>query len=372
MVLVPSIAACTFHRHEDFTPSIHFCAMFEFVLLGNPLWKWVIAIAVTVGVTGFLKVAQRLAVSRLRVLTRRTKSTVDDMFVDMLAGTKLFLLFIVACDVGIRFLILSPTVAHVFDRITVAAVLLQGGFWGAHVIRYLIGVWMKSPEGDEASVHASGALGVIANILLWALLLLLFLDNLGFDVTALITGLGIGGIAVALAVQNILSDLFASLSIVLDKPFLVGDAITVDEFAGTVEHIGLKTTRVRSYSGEQIVISNNDLLKSRIRNFKRMEERRVLSLYTVSLDLGGDILAAVPSMLREAVNEAPPARFDRAHLRDITPAGIVFELVYYIPSPDFNLFMECRQNVHIAVVKRFAQAGVPFARPRPIWDQGAA
>jgi len=188
-------------------------------------------------------------------------------------------------------------------------------------------------------------------------------DNLGFNVTTLVASLGIGGVAVALAVQNILGDLFASLSIALDKPFVIGDFIVVDDIAGTVEHVGLKTTRVRSLSGEQVVFSNADLLKSRIHNYKRLYERRVLFGFGVLYRTPPEQLAAIPPMVREIITGQVGTRFDRAHFKGFGASSLDFEVVYFVLDPDYNRYMDIQQAINLELVNRFAAAGVEFAFP---------
>ena len=199
--------------------------------------------------------------------------------------------------------------------------------------------------------------------MLWILLFLVALDNFGADVTTLIAGLGVGGIAIALAVQNILGDLFASFSIVLDKPFIIGDFIIVGDHLGTVEYIGLKTTRLRSLSGEQLIFSNTDLLGSRIRNYKRMYERRVVFSVAVVYQTPEEKLAAIPEMIREIVEAQAQIRFDRAHFKDFGAYALNFEVVYWILSPDYNLYMDIQQTINLAIFRQFNETGIAFAYP---------
>jgi len=217
--------------------------------------------------------------------------------------------------------------------------------------------------GDGAGTTTVAALSFISKVVLWSIVLLLALENLGFDVTALVAGLGVGGIAVALALQNILGDLFASLSIVLDKPFLVGDYIVVDSLQGTVEHIGLKTTRVRSLSGEQIIFSNADLLKSRVRNFKRMQERRVAFAFGVTYQTTEAQLTAIPAIVRGVVSAQRDTRFDRTHFQAIGESALTFEAVYYVTNPDYTAFMDIQQAINLALLQRFREEGIVFAYP---------
>jgi small-conductance mechanosensitive channel len=230
----------------------------------------------------------------------------------------------------------------------------------------------RRKEEDAGSATTLAALGFVAKLVLWSVVLLLALDNLGVNITGLIAGLGIGGIAVALALQNVLGDLFASLSIVLDKPFVIGDFIIVDEFLGTVEHIGLKTTRVRSLSGEQLVFSNADLLGSRIRNFKRMYERRVAFTVGVTYQTPAEKLPRISAILREVIEAQRDVRFDRAHFKEYGDFALIYEVVYYVTSPDYNKYMDIQQAVNFDIYGRFQQEGLDFAYPtQTLFVQGA-
>lgn len=195
------------------------------------------------------------------------------------------------------------------------------------------------------------------------LVVLVALDNVGVNVTALVAGLGIGGIAVALAAQNVLGDLFASLAIVLDRPFVLGDSIAVDTFQGTVESIGVKTTRLRSLSGEELVFSNSDLLKGPIRNYKRMTERRVLFNVGVAYDTPRETVARIPGMLREIVESQSPVRVDRAHFKSLGDSALVFEVVYFVLTPDYSRYMDIQQAVNLAILEQFAQQQIEIAYP---------
>jgi small-conductance mechanosensitive channel len=212
-------------------------------------------------------------------------------------------------------------------------------------------------------VGSLAVIGFVVRVLIWALVALLTLDNLGIDVTALVAGLGIGGIAVALAVQNILGDLFASLSITFDKPFVVGDFLIVDDFLGSVEYIGIKSTRLRSLSGEQIVLSNADLLKSRIRNYGRMVERRVLFATSVTYETPVEKLERVAPLIREIVQAQPDTRFDRSHFAKHGPSSLDFETVYYVLSADYNRYMDIQQAINLRLHREFARIGIEFAYP---------
>ncbi len=199
--------------------------------------------------------------------------------------------------------------------------------------------------------------------LLWSLILVLLLENAGVDLSALLAGLGIGGIAVALAVQNILGDLFCFAAIVFDKPFEQGDFLVVGEQRGTVEKIGIRTTRVRSLDGEQLVFANNDLVSSRIRNFKRMQERRVVFQLGVIYETAPEKLRRIPQLIASIINEIPGTRFDRAHFAGFGDFSLNFEIVYYVLDSDYNRYMDIQQTINLALCERLALDGIEFAYP---------
>jgi small-conductance mechanosensitive channel len=253
---------------------------------------------------------------------------------------------------------------RLIDLIAIMGLLAQAALWiNCAIASSLKRSIAKRQTADGETITALSMLGFGARVLVWAMIILLILDQLGFEITALVAGLGIGGVAIALAVQNILGDLFASLSIVLDKPFTVGDFIVVGEDRGTVEHIGIKTTRVRALSGELIVFSNNDLLKSRIHNFKRMFQRRVLFAVDVIYQTPPDVLERIPGIMREAIEKQPKTRFDRAHLKECGAHSYVFEAVYFVLDSSYNIYMDIHEAVNLHIIREFERSGIEFAYP---------
>lgn len=216
---------------------------------------------------------------------------------------------------------------------------------------------------DPALAGSLDIIMFIAGLIVWAMAFLLALDNLGIQIKPLLAGLGIGGIAVALAVQTVLGDLLASMSIALDKPFTIGDALQVDDIAGTVEHIGVKSTRVRSVSGEQVIISNADILKSRVRNNGRMRERRTAFLLNVTYGTPLEQLREIPAAVREIVELQPKARFDRCHLMTFADWALRYEVVFFMTVPDYAAYADTQQAINFAIVERFKTMGVEFAFP---------
>lgn len=328
---------------------------------GNSLAQWLAAGKLAAALFLAVWLLRMLVVRRLARLAERTDTDVDDFLVDLLRRTRMWLLAFPALAAGALHLALPARVDRLLLVATTIAVFVQIGLWGGAVVDYLVTRARRSDGGPSATTLL--ALGFGGKLALWSLVLVIALDNLGVNVTALVAGLGVGGIAIGLATQNILGDLFSSLSIVIDKPFEVGDAITVGEFSGTVEHVGLKTTRLRSINGEQVVFSNGDLLQSRIRNLRRMTERRVAINLGLTYATTAEQLTALPGELRAIVEGQSGLRFDRAHFRGFAPSALELELVYWVEGPELAAALDAQQEVNLAILRRFAALGVSFAYP---------
>jgi small-conductance mechanosensitive channel len=334
------------------------------VVLGQPLLAWITAVAVAAVVYTILMVVRIRVTARLGKITSRTSTTIDDVFITLVRSTSKVYLTVVSSWFGLNVLDISDRVSSVAGSVLVIATFVQLALWGNTAVT----LWVRRrtdelESTDPGTVTTLQGLSYVIRVIVWSAALLLALDNLGVDVTALVAGLGVGGIAVALAVQSILSDLFASLSIALDKPFVIGDFIIVGDFQGTIEKIGLKTTRVRSLSGEQIIFSNSDMLTSRIRNYKRMQERRVPFTVGVTYQTPVDDLEAIPGVVREIIESVDGARFDRAHFKGLGESAFLFEFVYYVLSADYNQFMDVQQVINLGICRTFEDRGINFAYP---------
>ncbi len=334
------------------------------LLANNHYADWLTAAGVAAVVLVVFYLLQRLVVHRVADYAKRTASAIDDAIADILGRTKLWFGLAVAIYLGAHSLTLPERVARVLDHFIAIAVIVQLAVFANRALALWLGHYLaEKRERDAASATTLSVLGFIGRVALWSITLLLILDNLGVNITALVTGLGIGGVAVALAVQNILGDIFASLSIALDKPFVIGDFIVVGEHLGTVEYIGLKTTRIRSLSGEQIVFGNADLLESVIRNYKRMDERRVLFQFGAIYQTPYEKLVRIPAIVREIVESLDKTRFDRAHFKAYGDSSLDFEVVYSVRDPDYNLYRDIQQAINLALFRRFAEEGIEFAYP---------
>ncbi|HUS65286.1 MAG TPA: mechanosensitive ion channel family protein [Kofleriaceae bacterium] len=335
------------------------------VYLGNSVRAYLTAAGAVLAVLLVVKVVVHVLVKRLSLLAQRTKTSVDDTVIRILGATRFLLATIVALHLGAQLLTLRADVATWLRLAAVLAFLLQVGLWlSASVTATAVRMREKKmTRGDTAGLGVITMMGLFGRIVVWVVVVLLALDNLGVNITAAVAGLGIGGIAVALAAQNILGDIFASVSIMLDQPFVIGDTIHVGDLVGTVEHIGVKTTRLRSVNGEQLVFSNGDLLGSRIRNYQRMAERRVVLALGVTYQTPIATLERLPALVKEIIEREPQTRFDRAHLKSFGASSLDYEVVYWIKTPDYGVFMDTQQRVDLEVLRAFERLGVDFAYP---------
>jgi len=333
-------------------------------LYNNTVKEWLIALSILLVVFFVARIMKRLIYGQVNKIATRTDNVWDNLAAELINRIKSFFLLTVTFYFGSLWLSLPKTIADIIGTFVAIVILIQLAILGTHIISFWVDHQKKQRiELDAAAVTTFTAVGFIIRIILWSIILLIALDNLGVDVTALITGLGISGVAVALAVQNILGDLFASFSIVLDKPFVIGDFIIVDDYLGTVEHIGLKTTRVRSLSGEQLIFSNADLLRSRVRNYRRMYERRVVFSVGVVYQTPYEKLKQIPTLIQEIIEAQEHVTFDRAHFRQYGPYSLDFEIVYWVKNPDYNVYMNIQQAINLAIFQRFEKEQIEFAYP---------
>lgn len=331
-------------------------------IFNNSVTAWLIAGGIFLGVLAILlgvRIVVRSYAKRLQA-TPRTELLEIPMLV--LCRTTLLFLFLVALFAGAQALDLGEPVNRFLRTLLTIAFFWQLGVWFAATVR----VWIERRRLDNSEENRAvlGSLGIIrfiANVLIWTLVLLATLDNLGVNITALVAGLGIGGVAVALALQNVLGDLFASLSIALDRPFVVGDFLAIDTFLGAVENIGIKSTRLRSLDGEQIILANGDLLKSRVRNFGRMAERRVQFTTMVAYGTSVEFIEKIPAWIREFIQAEKGTRFDRSHFLRHGEKALEFESVYYVLSADYNRYMDIQQGINLKIHRRLQENGISFA-----------
>lgn len=335
-------------------------AVLNFKILDISVLEWLIAFVVLLLCYGVLQHVKQLALRQVKRISERAPNLWNELAYREVSQTKLFFLLVLSLHLASLTLPLQTGPQEVVKLVTKAAMLIQIAIWGTALIDFLIYNRTQERESvDPSTATTMNAMNLMARLVLWAIIVLILLENIpGVQINSLIASLGITGIAVALAVQRILGDLFASLSITLDKPFVLGDFITVDQFQGTVEKIGLKSTRLRSLSGEQLIFSNTDLLTSRIHNYQRMARRRVQFPVRVSLKTPIDKLAEIPKMIQDSISSLDEVTFDRANFKEIGATAFLFDVVYYLETADYDTYMERQQAINLALLQRFQAAQI--------------
>jgi small-conductance mechanosensitive channel len=335
----------------------------DIVYFGNSLRLWLVAAVVATAAFFVLEVAKAVLTRRLAKRAAKSDTQVDDTAVEILRAIRVSTLLVVSLYLGFRILVLPPQASSAFGFLLTLALAYQAAALANVAIDRWLAVRFAQPGLPRTAGAGFGAVRFVARAVAWGAIVLVALDNLGIEITTLVAGLGVGGVAVALAVQSILGDVFCSLSILLDKPFEIGDFIVVGDLAGTVENIGVKTTRVRSLGGEQLVFSNSDLVGSRVRNYKRMRERRILFEFGVTYQTPPEKLAQIPATVRRIIEGLDDTRFDRANFKGFGDSALLFEVVYFVLVPDYNQYMDMQEAINLALVRAFAKDDIEFAYP---------
>lgn len=333
------------------------------IYFGNAVSDYLYAAAVFGIVLAGLYLLRSLGLARLRELAKRTKTDLDDLLVDLIYAIKAPEYHLISLYAGIHFLAL-PASAHKFLFGLILVVLsVRAVMLAQKLLDYWLEKFTADRYTDEAvRVTVLKSARVVLKSLLWVTAVIFVLSNLGVNVTAALAGLGIGGVAVALAAQAILGDLFNFFVILLDKPFKIGDFIILDDMLGTIEHIGLKSTRVRSLGGELIIISNSRMLTGGLRNYKAMEQRRVVFKLGVVYQTPPEKLRLIPSLIKEAVSSTPDAKIDRSNMAAYGDFSIDFETVYYTVA-DYAKYMDTNEAILLKIGDAFAKNKIEFAYP---------
>ena len=349
-------------EHFDFLKNVYY---------GNSLGAYIIAAATFVAVVAGFMIARRLMLARLTALAERTTTDIDDFAVNLLGMIRSPECYLVGFYFATRPLQFDPRVDHLLRSVVIVVLAYRALTMLQMTVEYTIRRLMTGPDADQSDKDTAKTVTLILRGVLWVLAVIFVLDNLGINVSSMVAGLGIGGVAVALAAQAVLGDLFSAVAIHLDKPFVVGDFIIVGDCLGTVDRIGVKTTRLRSLTGELLVMSNSNLTSSTIRNYKRMYERRVVFKFGLLYSTPAAALAAMPEAVRAIIAKDKMLRFDRAHFGGLGDSSLDFEVVYYVLSPDYNKYMDSHQAVLLGLVEEVRKRGLDFAYPtRTLFIEG--
>jgi small-conductance mechanosensitive channel len=338
--------------------------LIELSYFNNQVSDYLISLAILAGLVIVIKIADLIVVHRLKRVAARTEGQFDDRLVEAIDKKIVPLLYLGAVYLSTKNLTVSPLVQKIINISGSVILTYLAAKFILSLAVYSVETYWKKRGGDEASQKAAyrGILTVL-KLVVWSLALIILLDNFGVKISALMAGLGIGGLAIAFAAQKVLGDLFSYFSIFFDRPFEIGDFVVVGEFMGTVEHIGIKSTRIRSLSGEQLIFANTDLTNSRLRNYKRMINRRVLFKIGVTYNTSAKKVKEIPGMIQEIIRNIPGAIFDRAHFASYGDFSLNFEIVYYVEGGDYLKYMDTQQQINLTIMEAFAKKKIEFAYP---------
>ncbi len=340
-----------------------FQGIIERVYLGNRIADYLIFVGLFLTAFGMIKIFQHFILRSLKKWAEKTATTIDDFLLRIIQRLILPLAYFGAFYLSVNTLSLHSLLNKIIDIIGMAILMVFAARLALSLMGYGFNLYFTKRGKDVTSDRSLTGILAVLRVAVWALAIVVFLDNLGFKISAIIAGLGIGGIAIALAAQAILGDLFSYFCILFDRPFEVGDFIILDEYLGTIEHIGIKTTRIRSLGGEQVILSNTDLTSSRVRNYKRMGKRRVVFKLGVTYQTSLEQLKVMPGIIEKIIKGVKDTTFDRAHFFSYGDFSLVFEVVYYVMSRDYNKYMDIQQEINFAIKKEFGARDIEFAYP---------
>ena len=335
------------------------------VVLGNTVEQWLIALGIFLGVLLIFYILKRFLLNYLARRIASMQSNLADLLPVISHSIKFPVIFVLSAYIAALSLDLSPSILVFLRTLTMMVVIIQIGILFSSLLDYAIERIMRQQrEKDPARVTDLHPIAVFLKIILWFIIILVALDNIpGVEMATMIASLGIAGVAVALAVSTILGDLFCSLTIVLDKPFVVGDVISVETNVGTVEKIGLKTTRIRSATGEELIYSNSRLLNNFIRNLKRLERRRVAFTIGVRYETPSEKLALIPEIVKEIINQHENATCESAYFRGYGDYALLYDIAYVVELPDWTEHASILENINLRLHRRFEEEGIQFAYP---------
>ena len=335
----------------------------NYTFLNNTFLDYFVFLFTVILSCAVIRLTEYLLLRRIYVWAHKTPDSINDLLLHGIKKYLLPILYITAVFLCTKLLSLNPALVKLLNTAVLFILLIIGAIFASSVVVFALNKHWKTKETSQSNYLAINLITGIIKILIWVVALILFLDNIGVKITTLITGLGISGIAIAFAAQSILSDFFCFFTIVFDHPFEVGDFLIVGEQMGTVEHIGMKTTRLRALGGEQLILSNTDLTSSRINNYKTLEQRRVLFTIRVTYDTSSEKLKEIPLLIKKIVESVPDTTFSRTHFISYGTYCLNFEAAYFILSNDYDKYMDINQAVNLLIKEEFDKQGIAFAYP---------
>lgn len=331
--------------------------------LGNSFKDYILAIASFLLLLFVLKLVQKKTLKYLKKLAEKTKTNLDDVFVDILNSLKPPFYLVVSLYFSIRFLNLSSIINKIVDVIFLVVIVYEIISALQKIVKFLVYKAIAKSDNDTQAKSTVKTLNVFIQIILWSVGLLMVLSNLGVNITSLIAGLGIGGVAIAFAMQNILADIFSSFAILIDKPFQVGDFIKIGSDMGVVEKIGIKTSRLRTLNGQLLVVSNQELTSVRVENFQQMKKRRGLFTLGVIYETSPEKLKKIPGIIKEIILSQDKTSFDRCNFVSFGDFSLNFETSFYIETDVYNEFLDIFEKINLEIFTKFNKEGIEFAYP---------
>lgn len=338
----------------------------------NSVQAWLIALGIFILIFAAFRIFNYAIIHRLEKLAKKTKTTWDDLVISFLDGISWFFYLVLSIYIAIQ----TITLPEIINKIFYFATIILAGFYIAKGISKAINHFVElqiEKRGEKQGLDTTGdgkanssmmkVFGIIAKIIIWTIALLMILSNFGVEITPLVASLGIGGIAIALALQSVLGDLFGAFTIYFDKPFKEGDFIIIDKDMGIVKHIGIKSTRIETLQGQELVVSNKELTSTRINNYKRMQKRRIQFAFGVQYDTGSKKLEKIKKIVADVFNKVEEADLDRVHFKEFAESSLNYEVVYYVNTSDYNKYMDVQEEINLRIYKEFEKAGIDFAFP---------
>jgi len=333
------------------------------IIFHNTILDYLISTGVFILGSIIIWLLKNTYLKKIKSWAEKTETLIDDFIVKTIENRFLPLAYFGLFYLCMHGLNLKPLFSKGLNIIGLLFTIVMGVRFVLSVFECSVENMIRSKSMDSTKQQSIKVIANVIKIIVWSLAAIIILDNFGIKISALMAGLGIGGVAVALASQAVLGDMFNYFTIFFDRPFALGDFIVVGEFLGTVEHIGIKTTRLRSLSGEQLVFSNTDLTNSRVRNYKRMEQRRILFQFRVTYDTPIEILDEIPAIVRQIIEKSDGTVFDRAHFFQFGEFALIFEVVYYVLSSNYNRYMDIQHQVNLDLMREFKARNISFAYP---------
>ena len=335
--------------------------------LNNKLGDYFLAVVVLLVGVIIIKIFRKITFRYLKRWAAKTTNIYDDAIIDIVARDLIPIAYLGVVYLAINNLKFNPTIKGLITVTLIILTVILAIRFLSESIEYILKIYWITYHADNANIEQSiNALVPAIKVVFWLIGIVFILDNLGFDISAVVASLGIGGVAIALASQGVLQDLFSYFSILLDRPFELGDFIIVGDYLGTVEYVGIKTTRLKSISGEEIIIANTDLTSSRIRNFKRMRQRRIVFKFGVVYETNTEQLALIPNLITDIINDTENSTCDRAHFAGYGEYSLNFEVIYFVNTNDYAVYMDAQQKINLKIKSAFTQHQIEFAYPTQV------